>query len=51
MPTSQPATTGSRSRSFWKNEVTTNPTMVLHQVAIRMGRNTSVGSAAPSCAR
>ena len=50
-PPSQASTTGSVSFRRWQNATARNPASVEAQVASRMGRNTSVGSAAPCCAR
>ena len=50
-PPSQASTTGSVSFRRWQNATARKPASVEAQVASRMGRNTSVGSAAPCCAR
>ena len=50
-PPNQASTTGSNSFSFCTQATLSRPTRVEADVAIRMGRNTAVGSAEPCWAR
>ena len=51
MPPSHATVTGSLSLIFWKKLSAKMPAMVLKNVERRSGKKTSLGFAAPSCAR